>query len=88
MEDRRPASDRAPGDFQLGLEPKRHHPLNDPRRLGALDSYGGTGGLALFTDLRWGRWQVYGRLGWAFPTQWLLDDPDFSGFVGLGVDAF
>jgi hypothetical protein len=62
--------------------------INDPRRQGLLDDYGGIGGLALFTDLRWGRWQVYARLGWAFPTNWLLDDPHFSGFMGLGVDAF
>ena len=62
--------------------------INDPRRQGLLDSFGGVGGLALFTDLRWGRWQVYARLGWAFPSQWLLDNPHFSGFVGLGVDAF
>lgn len=62
--------------------------INDPRRQGLLDDFGGVGGLALFTDLRWGRWQVYGRLGWAFPTRWLLDDPHISGFVGLGVDAF
>jgi len=62
--------------------------LNDPRRQGLLDEYDGVGGLALFTDLRWGRWQVYARVGWAFPTQWLLDNPHLSGFVGLGVDAF
>ncbi len=62
--------------------------INDPRRQGLLDDYAGIGGLALFTDLRWGRWQVYARLGWAFPTSWLLDNPHFSGFVGLGADAF
>lgn len=62
--------------------------VNDPRRQGSLDSFGGIGGLALFTDLRWGRWQVYARVGWAFPSRWLLDNPHFSGFVGLGVDAF
>jgi hypothetical protein len=62
--------------------------INDPRRQGLLDSFGGIGGLALFTDLRWGRWQVYARAGWAFPTPWLLDKQHFSGFVGLGVDAF
>ncbi len=62
--------------------------INDPRRQGLLDSFGGIGGLALFTDLRWGRWQVYARVGWAIPSQWLLDNPHFSGFVGLGVDAF
>ncbi len=62
--------------------------INDPRRQGLLDDFSGVGGLALFTDLRWGRWQVYARLGWAFPTKWLLGDPHFSGLVGLGVDAF
>ncbi len=62
--------------------------INDPRRQGRLNDFGGIGGLALFTDLRWGRWQVYARAGWAFPTNWLLDNPHFSGFVGLGVDAF
>ncbi len=62
--------------------------VNDPRREGLLDEFGGIGGLALFTDLRWGRWQLYARVGWAIPTGWLLDDPHVSGFVGLGVDAF
>lgn len=62
--------------------------INDPRRQGLLDSFGGAGGLALFTDLRWGRWQVYARLGWAFPTKWLLDNPHFSGLIGVGVDVF
>ena len=62
--------------------------VNDPSRQGLLNDFGGIGGLALFTDLRWGRWQVYARLGWAFPSKWLLDNPHLSGFVGLGVDAF
>ena len=62
--------------------------INDPRRQGLLTDFGGIGGLALFTDLRWGRWQVYARVGWAFPTSWLLDNAHVSGFVGLGVDAF
>lgn len=62
--------------------------INDPRRQGLLNDFGGLGGLALFTDLRWGRWQVYARVGWAFPSRWLLDNPHFSGFAGLGVDAF
>lgn len=62
--------------------------VNDPRREGLLDDFGGIGGLALFTDLRWGRWQVYARLGWAVPSSWLLDNLLLSGFVGLGVDAF
>jgi hypothetical protein len=62
--------------------------INDPYRQGSLNTFGGIGGLALFTDLRWGRWQVYARAGWAFPTAWLLKDPHFSAFLGLGVDAF
>jgi len=62
--------------------------LNDPLRQGLLNNYGGIGGLALFTDLRWGRWQVYARVGWAVPTKWLIDNPHLSGFVGVGVDAF
>ena len=62
--------------------------LNDPYRQGLLDDFGGIGGVALFTDLRWGRWQVYARFGWAVPSKWLRDNPHFSGFVGLGVDAF
>jgi hypothetical protein len=62
--------------------------INDPRRQGLLNDYGGIGGLALFTDLRWGRWQVYARVGWAVPTQWLLDNPHLSAFAGLGVEAF
>ncbi len=62
--------------------------INDPRRQGLLEDFGGLGGLALFTDLRWGRWQVYARLGYAFPSRWLIEKPNFSGFVGLGVDAF
>jgi hypothetical protein len=62
--------------------------LNDPRREGLLNNYGGIGGLALFTDLRWGPWQVYARVGWAVPAKWLMDNPHLSGFVGVGVDAF
>ena len=63
--------------------------INDPRRQGSLSEFGGLGGLALFTDLRWDRWQVYARLGYAFPSAWLgANKPNFSGFIGLGVDAF
>ncbi len=62
--------------------------LNDPYRQGLLNEFGGVGGVAVFTDLRWGRWQVYARFGWAVPSKWLSDNPHFSGFVGLGVDAF
>lgn len=62
--------------------------LNDPLRQGLLNEFGGIGGLALFTDLRWGRWQVYARVGWAVPSKWFLDNLHLSGFVGVGVDAF
>ena len=86
--------------LRVGTDPRPHRPQRGrdpedgecadyhPRRQGLLDDFGGLGGLALFTDLRWGRWQVYARLGWAFPSRWLLDNPHFSGFAGLGVDAF
>ena len=62
--------------------------INDPFREGNLDRFGGIGGLALTTDLRWGIWQVYARLGWAFPTDWLVDEPYFSGLLGLGLNVF
>lgn len=89
----------AAGQLSGHIRPKRGKPqelgllvaagaINDPRRQGALIDFGGLGGLALFTDLRWGRWQVYARLGYAFPSAWLAQTPNFSGFVGLGVDAF
>ena len=47
--------------------------------------------LALFTDLRWGRWQGYARLGWAVPSRWLLNDlhlsfGDFSVLEGISLD--
>ena len=62
--------------------------VNDPFRVGDLREFGGIGGLAIITDLRFGIWQVYGRAGYAFPVEWLVDDPYFSVMLGLGVNAF
>jgi hypothetical protein len=58
--------------------------FNDVRRVGALDTYGGAGGLAAFTDLRFGRWQAYARAGWAFPVSW-LPGTHVSVLAGVGV---
>lgn len=62
--------------------------VNDPFRVGDLNDFGGIGGLAITTDLRFGIWQVYGRAGYGFPTDWLVDNPYFSFMAGLGVNAF
>jgi len=63
--------------------------VNDPFRVGDLSRFGGLGGVAVTTDLRFGRWQVYGRVGYAFPASWLgSNTPNFSLLLGLGVDAF
>ena len=58
--------------------------FNDVRRVGALDAFGATGGVAAFADLRFGRWQVYVRAGWAFPVAW-LPGTHLSVLAGLGV---
>lgn len=62
--------------------------VNDPFRVGALKTFGGLGGVAITTDLRWGIWQVYVRAGYAFPANWMLDNPYFAAMGGLGVNAF
>ena len=65
--------------------------FNDVKRTGALGSYGGTGGLALFGDLRFGpsgRYQLDLRVSWGFPTSWLIDPPYLSGLVAFGVRIF
>lgn len=62
--------------------------VNDPFRTGNLDKFGGIGGVALITDLRWGPVSLYGRLGYAFPVDWLADEVFLSIFGGLGVDLF
>ena len=50
-------------------------------------SFDAAGGAALFTDLRFGRWNVHARGGWAFPTSW-LERPNVSALVALGVRLF
>ncbi len=62
--------------------------INDPFRTGDLGKFGGIGGVAITTDLRFGIVQVYGRVGYGFPTAWLNDNPYFSALVGLGIDVF
>lgn len=65
--------------------------FNDVYRVGALSTYGGAGGLAVFGDLRFGptgRYQVNIRASWGFPVSWLLDTPYFSGLVAFGARIF
>lgn len=59
--------------------------FNDPRRTGDLMVFSGAGGVALFGDLRFGRWQVYLRVGYAFPVTWLDGGPYLAAFTGLGA---
>lgn len=59
--------------------------FNDVRRSGALSDFDGAGGAAVFGDLRFGRWQVYLRAGYAFPVAWLGDAVRVSAFVGVGA---
>lgn len=61
--------------------------FNDVRRVGALDTLGGAGGVAAFTDLRFGRWQAYVRAGWAFPVAW-LPGTHVSVLAGVGARLF
>lgn len=65
--------------------------FNDVTRVGAVDTYGGAGGLALFGDLRFGptgRYQLDIRGSWGFPTRWLIDSQYVSLLVGFGVRIF
>ncbi len=62
--------------------------FNDPRRTGALSTFGGAGGTALFADLRIWRFQAYLRAGYGFPAGGIASPPHFSGFVGLGMRLF
>lgn len=60
-------------------------------RDGALSSYGGAGGLAVFGDLRFGeqdRFQLHARFSWAFPVAWLVDGPYLAGLLGFGARVF
>lgn len=65
--------------------------FNDVRRVGALGRFGGTGGIALFSDLRFGtaqQYQVNLHFSYGFPVQWLLDNPYLAGLVAFGVSVF
>jgi len=65
--------------------------FNDVTREGALASYGGVGGVALFADLRFGkggRYQINAHLSYAFPVVWLLDPPYVAGLVAFGASLF
>jgi hypothetical protein len=65
--------------------------FNDVFRVGALNTYGGAGGLALFGDLRFGptgRYQVDIRLSYGFPVSWMLDPPYLSGLLAFGARIF
>lgn len=65
--------------------------FNDVRRVGALGRFGGTGGVALFADLRFGkneRYQVNMHFSYGFPVEWLLDNPYFAGLLAFGAYVF
>lgn len=59
--------------------------FNDPRRTGALGDFELAGGVSLFADLRFGRWQAYARAGYALPAPWLDGGPFLAAFAGLGA---
>lgn len=65
--------------------------FNDVTRVGALNTYGGAGGLALFGDLRFGptgRYQLDIRGSWGFPASWLIDSQYVSVLVAFGARIF
>ena len=65
--------------------------FNDVTRVGALNTYGGAGGLAVFGDLRFGptgRFQLDIRGSWGFPVSWLIDSQYVSLLVGFGARIF
>ena len=65
--------------------------FNDVARTGAIGTYGGAGGLAVFGDLRFGpagRFQLDIRGSWGFPVRWLTDSQYVALLVGFGVRAF
>lgn len=65
--------------------------FNDVTREGKLSTYGGTGGLTVFADLRFGkegRYQVNAHASYGFPTVWLLDAPYFAGLIAFGAQVF
>jgi len=65
--------------------------FNDVDRVGALDTYGGAGGLTAFGDLRFGptgRYQVNIRGSWGFPAVWWENPPYIAVLAALGVRIF
>jgi hypothetical protein len=65
--------------------------FNDVTRDGAIDTYGGAGGVSLFGDLRFGerdRFQLHARCSWGFPVVWLLDGPYLAGLLSFGARVF
>jgi hypothetical protein len=65
--------------------------FNDVTREGALKTYGGAGGVAVFGDLRFGerdRYQLHARFSYGFPVVWLLDGPYVGGLVTFGARVF
>ena len=65
--------------------------FNDVYRVGALNTYGGAGGLTAFGDLRFGpsgRYQVNIRGSWGFPAAWLEGPPYVALLAALGVRIF
>ncbi len=65
--------------------------FNDVYRVGALNTYGGAGGLTVFGDLRFGptgRYQVNIRGSCGFPAVWWENPPYVALLAALGVRIF
>jgi hypothetical protein len=62
--------------------------FNDIERDGDLRSFGGAGGAAIFSDLRFGPVQIHLRFGASFPADWQADPPHLSMFAALGSRLF
>ena len=65
--------------------------FNDVTRDGAISTYGGTGGVSLFGDFRFGerdRHQLHARLSYGFPVVWLLEGPYFAALLSYGARVF
>lgn len=57
--------------------------FNDPGRVNDLARFAPFAGVAIFGDLRWGRWIVHTRVGLALPSPWLPPGPGLGAFVTL-----
>ena len=62
--------------------------FNDVRRTGALDKFGGAGGIALLGNLRFGRVDLHLQAGWSFPVEWLEEQPHFNVMAAVGAEVF